>query len=153
MTSPVWAYEFIHKYYNQPGSAITNRREPRSCLGRVFNCMLGSFTDNTKNVAACKWPLLKLKTLPRFCPVSSSLSMNQLKMLASHKHSYVFCLSVSKRKKIWEGASSHFTSLQMYFKFKLINFKPSLNIWHQPLRPERKQAQKCLKCFMNIFLG
>jgi len=78
---------------------VTNRREPRSCLGRVFNCTLGSFTDNTKNVAACKWPLLKLKTRPRFCPVSSSLSMNQLKMLARDTH--VFCLSVSERKKIW----------------------------------------------------
>jgi LIM domain len=62
----------------RPGSAITNGREPRSCLGRVFNCKLGSFTDNTKNVAICKWPLLKLKTQPRFCPVSWSLSMLRL---------------------------------------------------------------------------
>ncbi len=30
------------------GSAITNEREPRSCLGWVFNFKLGSFTDNTK---------------------------------------------------------------------------------------------------------
>ncbi len=30
-------------------SMITNGREPRSCLGRVFNCKLVSFTDNTKN--------------------------------------------------------------------------------------------------------
>jgi hypothetical protein len=30
------------------GSVITNGREPRSCLGRVFNFKLGSFTDNTK---------------------------------------------------------------------------------------------------------
>ena len=60
---------------NTPGSTITNGREPRSCLDQVFNCKLGSFTDNTKNVAACKWPLLKLKTRPRFCPVSWSLSM------------------------------------------------------------------------------
>jgi hypothetical protein len=38
----------------QAGSTITNGREPRSCLGRVSNCKLGSYTDNTKNVAACK---------------------------------------------------------------------------------------------------
>jgi hypothetical protein len=30
------------------GSAITNGREPRSCLGQVFNFKLGSYTDNTK---------------------------------------------------------------------------------------------------------
>ncbi len=29
-------------------SMITNGREPRSCLGRVFNLKLGSFTYNTK---------------------------------------------------------------------------------------------------------
>ncbi len=52
------------------GITITNGREPRTCLGLVFSCKLGSFSDNTKNVAACKWPLLKLKTRPRFCPVS-----------------------------------------------------------------------------------
>jgi hypothetical protein len=32
------------------GSGITNGREPRSCLGRVFNFKLGSFADNTKIV-------------------------------------------------------------------------------------------------------
>jgi hypothetical protein len=35
---------------NKTGSAITNGTEPRSCLGRVFNFKLGSFTDNTKIV-------------------------------------------------------------------------------------------------------
>jgi hypothetical protein len=30
------------------GSTITNGREPKSCLGRVFNFKLGSFIDNTK---------------------------------------------------------------------------------------------------------
>jgi hypothetical protein len=29
------------------GSAITNGREPKSFLARVFNFKLGSFTDNT----------------------------------------------------------------------------------------------------------
>ena len=36
--------------YNQAGSAITNGKEPKSCLGRVFNFKLGSFTDNAKIV-------------------------------------------------------------------------------------------------------
>ncbi len=31
-----------------PGRAITNGREPRSCLGQVFNFKSGSFTDNSK---------------------------------------------------------------------------------------------------------
>jgi hypothetical protein len=42
------------------GSAITNRREFGSCLGRVFNCKLSSFTDDTKNAAPCKWPFISL---------------------------------------------------------------------------------------------
>ncbi len=60
------------------GSVITNGREPRSCLDRVFNYKFSSFTDNTKNVASWKWPLLKLKTLHRFvllaevCPWSEA---------------------------------------------------------------------------------
>ncbi len=60
------------------GSTITNGREPRGCLDPVFNCKLGSFTDNTKIVTSWKWPLLKLKTRPRFvllaevCPWSEA---------------------------------------------------------------------------------
>jgi hypothetical protein len=63
---PAYAIKFI----DEKGRAITNWREPRNCLGRVFNCKLGSFTDDIKNAAACKWPLLKLKIQPRFLPVS-----------------------------------------------------------------------------------
>ncbi len=73
---PAYAIKFIDK----KGSAITNGREPRSCLGRVFNCKLGSFTDDLKNVAACKWPVLKLKIQPRFLPVSWSLSMDEMNL-------------------------------------------------------------------------
>ncbi len=58
------------KPFNLAGALDNYGREPKSCLGRVFSFKLGSFTDKTKNVAACKWPLLKLKTRPRFCPVS-----------------------------------------------------------------------------------
>jgi hypothetical protein len=57
----VWAEIFIVR----PGSAKANGREPKSCLGRVFNFKLDSFAD-TKD--ACGY--LKLKTRPRFCPVS-----------------------------------------------------------------------------------
>ena len=35
---------FFSVYCECLGSTITNRREPRSCLGRVFNFKLGSFT-------------------------------------------------------------------------------------------------------------
>ncbi len=35
---------------NKLGSAITNGREPGSCLSRVFNFKLGSLSDNTKIV-------------------------------------------------------------------------------------------------------
>ncbi len=57
------------------GRAISNRREPRSCLGWVFNHKLGSFTWKQHKCTACKRPLLKLKTRPRFRPVVWSLSM------------------------------------------------------------------------------
>jgi hypothetical protein len=58
-----------------PGSAITNGREPRSCLGRVFNSKLGCIA-----ILGSKWmvsmqPLLKLKTRPRARPASLSLSV------------------------------------------------------------------------------
>ncbi len=58
-----------------PGSAISNGREPRSCLGRVFSFKLDTFTSKHHKCAACKWALLKLKTLARFCPVGWSLSI------------------------------------------------------------------------------
>ncbi len=52
------------------GSAITNRREPRSCLGRVFNSKLGhSATLGSKCMVGMQL-LLKLKTRPKARPVS-----------------------------------------------------------------------------------
>jgi hypothetical protein len=54
-----------------PGRAITNGREPRSCLGRVFNSKLGCFaTPGSKCIVLRMQPLLKLKTRPKACPVS-----------------------------------------------------------------------------------
>jgi hypothetical protein len=56
-------------------SAISNGREPRSCLGRIFNFKLGC-TALLHNFMARIQPLLELKTRPRFCPVSLSSSMS-----------------------------------------------------------------------------
>ncbi len=54
-----------------PGSAITNWREPRSCLGRVFNSKLGCFaTPGCKCIVWRMQPLLTLKTRPKARPVS-----------------------------------------------------------------------------------
>ncbi len=65
--------------FHCPGSAITNEREPRSCLGQVFNSKLGCFaTPGRKCIVWCMQPLLKLKTRPKARPVSYSLSMHCL---------------------------------------------------------------------------
>ncbi len=68
------------KMWQKPGSAITNGREPRSCLGRVFNFKLGCSVSEKCNCTACTRPLLELKIQPRFCPVSWSLSMQRVKL-------------------------------------------------------------------------
>ncbi len=52
------------------GSAISNGREPRSCLGQVFNIKLGSFVSKKLNCMSHTQPLLELKTRPRFRPSS-----------------------------------------------------------------------------------
>jgi len=41
-------YLHLAKLLDPSGSSISNGREPKSYLGRVFNFKLGSFTDNTK---------------------------------------------------------------------------------------------------------
>ncbi len=48
------------------GSALSNGREPRSCLGRVFNFKLDRFASLHNKCMAHIQPLLKLKTWPRF---------------------------------------------------------------------------------------
>jgi hypothetical protein len=52
------------------GNAITNGREPRSCLGRVFNSKLGYIATLGSKCMLFMQPLLKLKTRPKDCPVS-----------------------------------------------------------------------------------
>jgi hypothetical protein len=52
------------------GSTITNGREPRSCLGRVFNSKLGCIGTLGSKCMVYMQPLLKLKTWPRARPIS-----------------------------------------------------------------------------------
>ncbi len=51
--------------YDVPGSAITNGREPRSCLGSFFNSKLGCIATLGSKCMVCMHPLLKWKTRPR----------------------------------------------------------------------------------------
>ncbi len=57
------------------GSSKAHGREPKSCLGRVFNIKLGHFAVYALAQHIQVRPSLELKTWPRFCPVSLSLSM------------------------------------------------------------------------------
>ncbi len=60
------------------GSAMTNGREPKSCLGQVFNSKLGHIATLGSKCMVCMQPLLKLETRPRARPVSLSLSMHNV---------------------------------------------------------------------------
>jgi hypothetical protein len=55
---------------DKAGSVITNGREPRSCLGRVFNSKLGRIATPGSKCMVRMQPLLKLKTRPKARPVS-----------------------------------------------------------------------------------
>ncbi len=59
---------YLCQFLLYTGSVISTGREPRSCVARVFNFKLGSLTRKHHKFAACKWPLPKKKTRPRFCP-------------------------------------------------------------------------------------
>jgi hypothetical protein len=54
---------------------LANGREPKSCLGQLFNFKLGSFAVWEDVRDANARPHLKLKTQPRFHPARLSLSM------------------------------------------------------------------------------
>ncbi len=58
-------------------SVKINGREPKSCLSWVFNFELVSFASKQHKWMAWTQALLELKTRPRFCPVSWSLSANK----------------------------------------------------------------------------
>ncbi len=57
------------------GSAKANGRESKTSLGQVFNFELGCFDDVRLLIYVDARPHLKLKTQPRFSPVSLSFSM------------------------------------------------------------------------------
>jgi hypothetical protein len=59
------------------GSAKANGREPKSCLGRVFNFKLDCFVVYNCMAYIQVLPSLQWKTRPRFRPVSLSLSMTR----------------------------------------------------------------------------
>jgi hypothetical protein len=59
----------IH-FWGHAVSVITNGREPRSCLGRVFSSKLGCIATLGDKCKVCMQPLLKLKTRPKARPVS-----------------------------------------------------------------------------------
>ncbi len=65
-----WALCTMHSW-----SSISNGREPISCFDRIFNSKLFSFVSNKYNCMAYTQPLVKLKTRPRFLPISRCLSM------------------------------------------------------------------------------
>jgi hypothetical protein len=56
--------------YANAGSAITNGREPRCCLGQVFNSKLGCIATLSSKCMVCMQLILKLKTRPKARPVS-----------------------------------------------------------------------------------
>ncbi len=83
-----WVHIAIHM-----GSAKAYGREPRSWLGRVFHFILGCSC-----ISAIEWPIqapqhLKLKTRPRFCPVSLSISSFECCAWDLHEN--------SNRRVIW----------------------------------------------------
>jgi hypothetical protein len=79
-------------FIGDPGRAITNGRELRSCLGVVFNSKLGHIANLCSKCRVCMQPLLKLKTWPRACPVSLSLSMGRLRVNPVKTFRVIFAL-------------------------------------------------------------
>ncbi len=57
---------------------ISAGREPKICLGWIFNTKLDSFAPKTLMIQ----PILELKTPPKFSPVIQSLSIVTGKMIA-----------------------------------------------------------------------
>ncbi len=103
----------ICKKYMSPGSAKANRREPKSCLGRVSNVKSGCFV-----ICTIAWPIkarpsLELKTRPRFCLVSLSLSMMSL-MLGTFYQTRYFRSAMAAWFS-WQGMSSRAHSLHLVY--------------------------------------
>jgi hypothetical protein len=49
---------------------MCNRREPKGCLGRVFNFKLDSFASYQHNHFVLTEPIVDMKTRPRVRPVN-----------------------------------------------------------------------------------
>jgi hypothetical protein len=108
-------YEMVYDgttlYQNErhtTGSAVSNGRKTKSCLGQVFHSRLGSFAALCSKCFSYKQPLLELKTRPKFSPVSSSLSVEMVKL---------------QREGQNLGRVLNFRSGYAYTKAKLPNFK------------------------------
>ncbi len=94
------------------GSDITNRREPRSCLGRVFNFKLGSFVSKKYHCMACTQSLLKLKFGPglvliaKVCPwlrwlVIRGWELVRLVNIEVRSSKLALCLAVNGQLMKW----------------------------------------------------
>jgi hypothetical protein len=70
-----WKYQASLFVIVSQGSTKAHGREPKSGLGQVFNIKLGYFAMYALAQHIQARPSLELKTRPRFCPVSLSLSM------------------------------------------------------------------------------
>jgi hypothetical protein len=62
LSSPIHSKQ--ERQSTNAGSAITDGREPRSCLGQVFNSKLGYIATLGSKCMVHMQPLLKLKTQP-----------------------------------------------------------------------------------------
>jgi hypothetical protein len=74
------------------GSAKASRREPKTCLARVFNFKLDSFGDvkYVPGTHACTH--LKLKTRPRFRPVGLGLSVATVILVHTYENTFAVIL-------------------------------------------------------------
>jgi hypothetical protein len=92
----------------ETGQSSFSRGKHRSCLGWVFHIKSGSFADNTKIVQPEKWPLLTLKTQPRFHPFNWSLSMLFL-------HSHLYCFDWKHKRQLFRMLSKCKVTLSFHY--------------------------------------
>ncbi len=83
------------------GSAKANGREPKSCLGRVFNFKLDCLASQQNKCMADMQSLLELKTRPRFCPVNWILSMLNVIMLKVVVSNFYAAICLKNRQCKW----------------------------------------------------
>jgi hypothetical protein len=94
-----------------------NGREPKSCLGQVFNFKLGCFCHEYNCVAQTNKPQLELKTRPLFCPLNL-ISYYDIILLCSRIHlKWISCCYCAKtwRQNYLELISLWRQLLPLYF--------------------------------------